>query len=137
MGSGLTSPLYKELRENTGHVYSISCYNDTIFEQTNASFNIIINVDPNFVKEIKKKLLKCIDYYFHNFNEVTFNTAVKGVKNEILRASYLKFGFTNSFNEKLFDFIKKFNFDFEEFKFYALQLIKDKKNYILIDDKHI
>ena len=91
MGHGLTSPLYNELREKTGHVYSISCYNDTIYEQKNASFNIIINVDPNFVDEIKEKLLKCIDYYFHNFNENNFNSSVKGVKNEILRTNYLKF----------------------------------------------
>lgn len=137
MGSGLTSPLYKELREETGHVYSISCYVETLYEQTNASFNVIINVDPNFVEEIKEKLLKCINYHFNNLKEKDFNTAVKGIKNEILKVSYLKFGFTNSFNEKLVDFIKNFDFTFEEFKIYTFQLIEEKNNYILIDDKHI
>lgn len=137
MGQGLTSPLYKELREDTGHVYSISCYVESLYEQTNASFNIIVNVDPNFVEEIKEKLLKCINYYFNHLEEERFNSSVIGIKNEILKTNYLKFCFTNSFNQKMINFIKDFNFNFEEFKNYAIQLITEKKNYILIDDKHI
>ena len=34
LGSGLNSPLYKEVRENLGLVYSIHCYNDALNEKS-------------------------------------------------------------------------------------------------------
>lgn len=129
---GLSSPLYKELREETGHVYVIQSFVDSVLKQGNAAFFIILKSDPTFENEIKDKLLQCLKNHLNNIDKNTYENVLLGYKNSLKRNKLMSFVNNISFNSNYCKKIEKFDFNFEKFKLYAKKLYEN--DYILIND---
>lgn len=132
---GLSSPLYKELRENTGHVYSVSAFASTLLEQGNGYFGIIALTESKYETEIKEKLISCLQKYLSDIDENIFNNIVLGFKNGQKRARLQSYFNTVSFSLYFTKICKDYEFNFEKFKKYAKKLLESK--YILINDKDL
>ena len=129
---GLSSPLYKDLREKTGHIYSVSAAAETLLEEGNASFSIFVSTEPKYEEEIKEKLLECLNTHLNSVDRKIFDSVIIGWKNSLKKANLLSFSKNNTFNSYYIDVCKKFEFDFEKFKEYSKKLLKN--NYFLFND---
>lgn len=129
---GLSSPLYKDLREKTGHIYSVSAYVDSLLENGNAYFLIFVTTEPKYEDEIKEKLLECLNNHLNHIDKKIFDNIIIGHRNSLKRADLLSFSKANTFSSKCIDICRTFEFDFVKFKKYSKKLLKN--NYILIND---
>lgn len=133
---GLSAPLYKDLREDTGHVYEISASPVIHYESSNnAFFAITLQTNPQFETEIKEKLLKSLKIHLLNPDKNIFDNVSVGYKNSIKRSRIMTIMKSAGFYDRLFKKIDKIEFNFEKFKNYAKKFIES--DYILISSKEL
>lgn len=129
---GLSSPLYKELREDTGHVYSIYSNCETIFDNGEAAFIIYLKTDPEYEDDIRSRLLNCLNKNLLNIDKDIFDSITISIKNRIKRTRLLSFVNRIGFLSKYEQICEKYEYDFEKFKSYAEKFLKN--DFILINN---
>ena len=102
LNTGLTSPLYKELRENNGLVYSVSSSYDTVGNK--AIFSINTTTTEDNVEKVKKLITNIMSEPSKYVSEEWFNTIKSSIKisgevKEIFR--YKDFGYFINSSDKL------------------------------------
>lgn len=129
---GLSSPLYQDLREGTGHVYGISAGVVSLLEKGNAFFYIYVQTEPIYEEEIRQKLIESLKKHLYNLNEDTFNDLLIGMKNAYKKKDLLSYSNADTFSHMVFDKTKNFEFNFEKFKKYAEKIFDNE--FILINN---
>ena len=131
---GLTSPLYKNIREKLQCVYSISSRVKYINKNSFMYYTCLFTSNDK-LNEVKNELIKL--YKDVELDEERFNNIVTSIKLDDEKAELLdKMKFEdNNFDKKIKNIIKKMKFSFEDFKYY-IKLFQSNKFYI-IDDKEL
>jgi predicted Zn-dependent peptidase len=132
LGSGLTSPLYKNIREKLQCVYSIGCWvSDTSTD--NFLFNIQLKTSNENVDIVKKELNNVIKNL--KVNKKRFNDIVKSMKIQFEMSDCRdEFKWEDTKYYKLFhEEFKKQKLSFEKFKFYVNKFINEDIKYCITD----
>ena len=131
---GLTSPLYKNIREKLQCVYSISSRVKYINKNSFMYYTCLFTSNDK-LNEVKNELIKL--YKDVELDEERFNNIVTSIKLDDEKVELLdKMKFEdNNFDKKIKNIIKKMKFSFEDFKYY-IKLFQSNKFYI-IDDKEL
>jgi predicted Zn-dependent peptidase len=130
---GLTSPLYKNVREKLQCVYSISSKVNKINDEDFMYFTILFTSNDK-VEEVKAEVMSC--YHFIDLDENRFNDIISSIildeeKEELL--DQMKFEDTE-FNKNIKKIIKKMKFSFDDFKYYVNEF-RNSKSFIIDDDE--
>jgi predicted Zn-dependent peptidase len=123
MSDGLSSPLYKEIREKLQCVYNIGSMIKNIDNKNFMLFTILFTTNDN-VKRVENELIKCyqnIELKEDRFNDIICSLKIEEEKSNIMDQIKAE---DDDFNKQIKKLIENTKFNFEKFKSYVNEFLR-------------
>lgn len=137
MNDGLSSPLYKDIREKLANVYAIQT-SVSSFSDTDFVFSCLLMTPDEHVNEVKAALIKTFKYHINHLSKRRFNKILKKSLNEIKTSKYLNYADDSC----LVDSIKYYEeallnkeITFDTFSKFANEFISNNEFKIVLDNE--
>lgn len=123
MSDGLSSPLYKEIREKLQCVYNIGSMIKNIDNKNFMLFTILFTTNDN-VKRVEDELINCyrnIELKEDRFNDIICSLKIEEEKSNIMDQIKAE---DDGFNKQIKKLIENTKFNFEKFESYVNEFLK-------------
>jgi hypothetical protein len=123
MSDGLSSPLYKEIREKLQCVYNIGSMIKNIDNKNFMLFTILFTTNDN-VKRVEDELINCyqnIELKEDRFNDIICSLKIEEEKSNIMDQIKAE---DDGFNKQIKKLIENTKFNFEKFKSYVNEFLR-------------
>lgn len=131
--NGLTSYLYQEIRQKTGHVYSIG--HDDFISKNQSVILYTFNIDKKYINEIKHRIEEAMYDIQKHITKKIFKSLIKQyliIKTVNKNLNYSNLSEFNQNDFKALDMIKNKEITFEDFKQFIIDF---EDNYLIYTDQ--